>query len=212
MLHGCMAWHARIWLVIHVNKHSLHVGWRNICKLPWFLQESSVSCYLLCYSSRLGRRLQSALFADLFFCARWIQTKRADYHFTFYLPYYSEGTDDAQKTPRGHPDFNSYVKIQRVFIDRTDRITDGETNTLAARGLEEHMRITLIFARIISFMLFTVLLLLRPPLTIGTFCGFIFLRSLNSNKTCRLPFYILPALLFGGDRRRTENSTWTPWF
>jgi hypothetical protein len=32
-------------------------------------------------------------------------------------------------------------------------------NTLAARGLEEHnMRITLIFARIISFMLFTVLL------------------------------------------------------
>jgi hypothetical protein len=31
-------------------------------------------------------------------------------------------------------------------------------NTLAARGLEEHVRITLIFSRIISFMLFTVLL------------------------------------------------------
>ena len=30
--------------------------------------------------------------------------------------------------------------------------------TLAARGLEEHVRITLIFSRIISFMLFTVLL------------------------------------------------------
>ncbi len=27
------------------------VGWRNICELPWFLQESSGSCYfLLCYS------------------------------------------------------------------------------------------------------------------------------------------------------------------
>ncbi len=30
--------------------------------------------------------------------------------------------------------------------------------TLAARGLEEHVRITLIFSRIISFMIFTVLL------------------------------------------------------
>ena len=29
--------------------------------------------------------------------------------------------------------------------------------TLAAHGLEEHVRITLIFSRIISFMLFTVL-------------------------------------------------------
>jgi hypothetical protein len=36
------------------------------------------------------------------------------------------------------------------------------------------MQITLIFERIISFMLFTVLLPLRPPLTIGTFCRFIF--------------------------------------
>ncbi len=35
---------------------------------------------------------------------------------------YSEGMDDRQKTPRGHPDFNSYVKIQRVFID--NRQTD----------------------------------------------------------------------------------------
>jgi hypothetical protein len=45
---------------------------------------------------------------------------------------YSEGMDDGQKTPRGHPDLNSYVKILRVFItdrhtDRqTDRQTDGE--------------------------------------------------------------------------------------
>jgi hypothetical protein len=61
----------------------------------------------------------------------------ADYHFTFYLPYYLEGTDDGQKTPPGHPDFYSYVKVLCVFICRTDRITDGETNTLATRGPEE---------------------------------------------------------------------------
>ncbi len=36
-----------------------------------------------------------------------------------------EGMDDGQKTPRGHPDFNSYVKILRVFI--TDRHTDRQT-------------------------------------------------------------------------------------
>jgi hypothetical protein len=45
---------------------------------------------------------------------------------------YLEGMDDGQKTPLGHPDFNSYVKILRVFIDngranrQTDRRTDGE--------------------------------------------------------------------------------------
>jgi hypothetical protein len=32
---------------------------------------------------------------------------------------YSEGMDDGQKTPRGHPDFHSYMKIQRVFIFQT---------------------------------------------------------------------------------------------
>jgi hypothetical protein len=32
---------------------------------------------------------------------------------------YSEGMDDGQKTPHGHPDFHSYVKIQRVFIFQT---------------------------------------------------------------------------------------------
>jgi hypothetical protein len=30
--------------------------------------------------------------------------------------------DDGQKTPGGHPDFNSYVKIQCVFI------VNGQTN------------------------------------------------------------------------------------
>ncbi len=46
---------------------------------------------------------------------------------------YLEGTGDGQKTPRGHPDFNSYVKIQRVFfIDngRADKQTDGEIHPL----------------------------------------------------------------------------------
>jgi hypothetical protein len=75
-------------------------------------------------------------------------------------------------------------------------MTDREMNTLAVRGLEEHMQITLIFASPISFMLFTVLLLLRPSLTIGTFRRFIFLRLLNLTKMRRLPFYILPTLLF----------------
>jgi hypothetical protein len=38
--------------------------------------------------------------------------------------------DNGQKTPCGHPDFNSYVKIQRVFIDngQTNRRTDEQTN------------------------------------------------------------------------------------
>ncbi len=46
---------------------------------------------------------------------------------------YSEGMDDGQKTPRGHPDFNSYVKIQRVFID--NRQTDKWTEKLIRCGL-----------------------------------------------------------------------------
>ncbi len=31
---------------------------------------------------------------------------------------YLEGMDDGQKTPRGHPDFHPYVKIQRVSYYR----------------------------------------------------------------------------------------------
>ncbi len=42
---------------------------------------------------------------------------------------YSEEMEDGQKTPRGHPDFNSYVKILRVFIFQTDDgLTDGRTD------------------------------------------------------------------------------------
>jgi hypothetical protein len=43
---------------------------------------------------------------------------------------YSEGMDDGQKTPRGHPDFNSYMKILRVLVfitdGRMDRQMDGQ--------------------------------------------------------------------------------------
>ncbi len=46
-----------------------------------------------------------------------------------------EGADDAQKTPRGHHDFNSYIQNLRVSIFRTDRQTGGEIN------LEEPIRL-----------------------------------------------------------------------
>jgi hypothetical protein len=45
---------------------------------------------------------------------------------------YSEGMDDGQKTPCRHPDFNSYVKILRVFIFQTDRQTDRKINLVWA--------------------------------------------------------------------------------
>ncbi len=37
---------------------------------------------------------------------------------------YFKGMDDGQKTPRGHPDFNSYVKILRVLVFMTNGQTD----------------------------------------------------------------------------------------
>ncbi len=50
---------------------------------------------------------------------------------------YSEGMDDGQKTPRGHPDFNSYVKILRVFIwnGQMNRQTNRQTEKLIQCGL-----------------------------------------------------------------------------
>ncbi len=47
---------------------------------------------------------------------------------------------DGQKTPRGHPDFNSYEKILRVFIwngqmnGQTDRQTEKYTHCAWAGG------------------------------------------------------------------------------
>jgi hypothetical protein len=37
---------------------------------------------------------------------------------------YSEGMDNGQKTPRGNPNFNFYVKNLRFFVFWTDRQTD----------------------------------------------------------------------------------------
>ncbi len=50
---------------------------------------------------------------------------------------YSEGMYVGQKTPRGHPDFNSYVKILRVFIDnrQTNRQADRQTEIIIRCGL-----------------------------------------------------------------------------
>jgi hypothetical protein len=48
---------------------------------------------------------------------------------------YLEGTDDGQKTPRGQPNFNSYVKKSTCFgipDAQTDRWTDRETNLVWA--------------------------------------------------------------------------------
>jgi hypothetical protein len=39
---------------------------------------------------------------------------------------YMEGTEDAQKNPCGHPDFNSYVQNLLVFIYQTDGRMDGQ--------------------------------------------------------------------------------------
>jgi hypothetical protein len=37
--------------------------------------------------------------------------------------------DDGQKTPGGHPNFNSYIKNLRVLVFQTDRQTDKQTQT-----------------------------------------------------------------------------------
>ncbi len=41
---------------------------------------------------------------------------------------YSEGMDDGEKTRRGHPDFNSYMKNLRVLVLQTDGQTDRQTD------------------------------------------------------------------------------------
>jgi hypothetical protein len=41
---------------------------------------------------------------------------------------YLEGIDNGQKTPRGHPGFNSFMKILPVLVFRTDRQMDGQTD------------------------------------------------------------------------------------
>ncbi len=41
---------------------------------------------------------------------------------------YSAEMDDGQRTPRGHHDLNSYVKILHVLVFITDRWADGRTD------------------------------------------------------------------------------------
>jgi hypothetical protein len=52
---------------------------------------------------------------------------------------YLEGTDNGQKTSRGHPNFNSYIQNLHVLVfqvDRwTDRQTDRQTEKLVRCGL-----------------------------------------------------------------------------
>jgi hypothetical protein len=41
---------------------------------------------------------------------------------------YLEGMEDGQRTPRGHPNFNSYVKNLRVLVFQADGRTDRRTD------------------------------------------------------------------------------------
>ncbi len=41
---------------------------------------------------------------------------------------YSEEMDNGQKTPRGHPDLDSYLKNLHVLVFMTDRQTDRHTD------------------------------------------------------------------------------------
>ncbi len=47
---------------------------------------------------------------------------------------YSEGMDDGQKTPHGHPDFNSYVKNLCVLVFITDGWTDRDIHPLCTHS------------------------------------------------------------------------------
>ncbi len=48
--------------------------------------------------------------------------------------------DNGQKTPRGHPDFNSYVKILCVFIFQMDGRTNGRMDERTDRQTENIIR------------------------------------------------------------------------
>jgi hypothetical protein len=41
---------------------------------------------------------------------------------------YFEGTEDGQMTPRGYPNFNSYVKNLHVLVFQTNGQTDRDIN------------------------------------------------------------------------------------
>jgi hypothetical protein len=76
---------------------------------------------------------------------------------------YSEVMDGERKTPRGHPDFNSYVKILRVFI------WNGWMNRQTNRQAEKFIRCGL--GKLIgSFRFIAVVSISGPPPP--PFCGF----------------------------------------
>jgi hypothetical protein len=53
---------------------------------------------------------------------------------------YLEGTDNGQMTPRGYPNFDSYIKKLRILVFMTDReINPGGARTLIAHRLEEFL-------------------------------------------------------------------------
>jgi hypothetical protein len=56
--------------------------------------------------------------------------------------------DCGQKTPRGHLDFNSYVKNLRVLVFRMDGWTDGQTG----RGINPEWASLSTFLQIIPHM------------------------------------------------------------
>jgi hypothetical protein len=96
-------------LIVHGQRNLSGAGWVTY----WFLQ-----IHLLCVGWRNS-------FSAVLLNPNFLLVHRNRY---------SEEMDDGQKTPHGHPDFNSYVKILRVFLDNrqtnrpTDRQTDGRRN------------------------------------------------------------------------------------
>jgi hypothetical protein len=63
---------------------------------------------------------------------------------------YLEGMDDGQKTPRGHPDFNSYMKILLVLVFITDRQTDRQADRQTGRQTDRD--INLVWASLTMFL------------------------------------------------------------
>ncbi len=98
--------------------HPLRVGWRN------FFSSSSTLHGWMVDSARIWLVIHVKTISD--FLRVFLLNPNI---LLVHRNRYSEGMDDGQKTPRGHPDFNSYVKIQRVFIDngRTDERTETYT-------------------------------------------------------------------------------------
>jgi hypothetical protein len=53
---------------------------------------------------------------------------------------YFKGMEDRQITPRGYPNFNSYIKNKRILVFQTDGWTDKRTNGQTGRQMETLIR------------------------------------------------------------------------